>query len=194
MSASAAALQLGRGHRLKAVSGKKRLNIATGLRRNTKGLQAVHHLANRVPDGGDVGTGNRANGSGHVSANSLNVHGNTSFALGSTYADVAMKTSSMRGGKSPLSPDHVENVIGAIIRSRPVKVIADAADRPVETVKYWRKVSLPDAWAALTNLMRNDDEVFEAILVMAGRTPPPSLGVRQRQALADALRILEARE
>lgn len=47
--------------------------------------------------------------------------------------------------------------------------------------------------ATLVRLMAEDDEVFARILELANRQPPAALTEKQRQAVVDALRIMEGK-
>ena len=93
--------------------------------------------------------------------------------------------------KLHISHDQVEQSVGQIIRNRSLKAVAIATGRTVETVKKWRQTNLPDAWAAFANLLAADDDVFQAVMEMAGRNTLPTLSAEQRRAVAEALSILK---
>jgi len=97
------------------------------------------------------------------------------------------------GDFSPVSPQHVDTVLGVIIRGRAAKALAAAADRPVDTVKGWQKHALPQGWATLANLVRNDDEVAKAWDRLTGRTAPAAFDVADLETIDKALRIVESR-
>lgn len=100
-----------------------------------------------------------------------------------------MKNPPTIGRKRHLTAQCVDSALGPIIRNRPVKTIAKASGRSPETVKRWRTM-LPDAWAAFINLLTSDDEVYLAVMELAGRKPIASLSDDQRRAVSEALKIL----
>lgn len=189
-AASVSSLQLG-DHRFYGVHRQKRPDIAASLCRDAKGLKAVHHATPCVPDGGDVGTDPATNSVGRVSAGSLNIHDNTSSCVSQTYERDASMSYPSRCKKLHISHDQVEQSVGQIIRNRSLKAVAIATGRTVETVKKWRQTKLPDAWAAFANLLAADDDVFQAVMEMAGRNTLPTLSAEQRRAVAEALSILK---
>lgn len=101
-----------------------------------------------------------------------------------------MKSNPLKGEFSPLSTRHVEDLIGGIIRSRPVKAIAKAAGRPIETVRSWRRACVPDTWTTLINLMAADDEVYQAVISLAGRGNAQDLTTEEIGAVKEILKAL----
>lgn len=110
-----------------------------------------------------------------------------------TTVSKAMNTNRLKGGNSPVSPQHVDDAIGGIIRSRSPKETARAASRPVETVRTWRKFSVPEAWAALVNLLAHDDEVYLAVMELARRETAVPLTDDQERAIAEILKLLRVK-
>ena len=177
MMASATALQLGAGYRFKGVSRHKRANIAASLRGNSEGLQAVQYLANSVPDGGDVVTGTALNDSGRVSANSLNVHSDTSSSMDSTYrSELDMSFIEQRKKFRPamhlagnLKVPLADALRRATKRMRnAAKSIAQATQRHERTAKNWLSADTEMSATELVRLMREFDEVADLVLSAAG--------------------------
>jgi hypothetical protein len=88
-----------------------------------------------------------------------------------------------------ITDDTIAHTLGDALRGRAAKVVARAASTCESAVKKWRLGQAIPNGAALIRLMAADDEVFAAVLDLAGRSPA-GLSAIQRQALADALRLL----
>jgi hypothetical protein len=73
------------------------------------------------------------------------------------------------------------------------KLVAQAVAASPRTAKGWlREESAPQA-AKLIRLMAEYDAVFDVVLELAGRARPGELSMRERDVVAEALRIIEAR-
>jgi hypothetical protein len=101
-----------------------------------------------------------------------------------------VNTSPIKCKSVHISPQCVDSALGPIIRNRPVKTVAHAAGRSAEAVKKWRKTALPEAWAALINLLTLDDEVYLAVMELADRKPTAALTNDQKRAVSEALKLL----
>jgi hypothetical protein len=89
-----------------------------------------------------------------------------------------------------LSDDVMAAAVASALRTKSRKVVGFLAESCERAVNEWvlgRR--LPNA-GALIRLMAADDDVFNAVMDLAGRSTA-TLSDQQRQALADALRILE---
>ena len=99
-------------------------------------------------------------------------------------------SSTLKGKKLHIPHTVMDAVLGAIIRRKPVRAISEAAGRSDETVKKWRIGVLPEAFSALVNLIAADDEVYRAVMELAGRDQNGDLSAEQRDALAEILNTL----
>lgn len=117
--------------------------------------------------------------------------------------DTGRKGRSLEGKKLPLVQAVTSATVSEVVADalnaswghlrHSAKLLANSTQANVRTVRNWLDGSNAPNSAELIKLMAIDDNVFRAVLDLAGRSggQPVALTTEQRQALALALRILE---
>lgn len=120
-----------------------------------------------------------------------------------SWSDQARKIQSRKGSKLPaahaLSSATVAETVADALREswgsvrNGTKALATVANSNVRTVRNWLDGANAPNSAELIKLMAVDDNVFRAVLDLAGRadSKPTNLTEEQRTALLAALKILE---
>jgi hypothetical protein len=90
-----------------------------------------------------------------------------------------------------LSDELITQSITAAISRKAHKVVAHAAEACERTVHEWKLGRRLPSAGALIRLMAADDEVYQAVIDLAGRSPVKSLSVRQKGELISVLKAAE---
>jgi hypothetical protein len=180
---------------LNVVSREKRGHVAASLGRKPKGRHFVKDLSSDFPDRGEVVAGAAGNGAGVLSSDPINKHSTSSVCAPQRYAIGGCKSMAQKDENLP----SVAAAISDALRSEfsgardAAKTIARSVSATPRTVKGWLAGDAAPRAAELVRLMAEFDEVYLAVLCLAGRAPTATLTPSQRQAVAEALRILEGK-
>jgi hypothetical protein len=106
------------------------------------------------------------------------------------YAENSMQMDSTRGPNGLLTKLDIRNRIAGALARLPVKRAADKAKISDRTMVRARSAERSLNAEDLILLMRDFDEVYEAVIEMAGRASSQSLSDDQRRAVRQALQLL----
>jgi hypothetical protein len=163
--------------------------------RRTPAHDFVQDCLHRVTDahhGVGFGTSALAGAAGHVSVDvGLQHRNNSSSSMGTTYRGASELSFTPRCTivHRNLSDEVIAEWLAAALCQKTRKVIARAANACLRTVNEWCLARRLPSAAALIRLIAHDDDVYLAVMEMAGREPAPNLSDRHRGAL---LEIVEA--